>query len=127
MSSFRNEGSNDSYVVHRHARLDHHPLNRAVGARAGGEDIHGPDHIGLVGRPGRPAGAGEDGAVDNGVELKLADQLGQERLAGVGMNELGPLEADAGIDDIDPEDRLHTGRAARAASRDDRRGSPRHR
>ena len=44
--------------------------------------------------------------MDHRIQFQLADQLGQEGLPRIGVNELGPLEADARIGDVNAEDRL---------------------
>jgi hypothetical protein len=55
-------------------------------------------------------------AVDDGIEPERTNQLGDHRMPGVGVDELGPIQADGGVGDVDPEYRLDFRMRLQAAS-----------
>ena len=93
-------------AVHGDAGLDHHPLHGRGLARAGGQHVHGPDHVRLVQRPGTEGAVHRDRAVHDGVQLQLAHELVDDRVAGVRVHELGPAERHPGVGHVQPEDGL---------------------
>ena len=61
------------------AGFDDQPADRARRCRATDEDVHGPDHVGLMDRTVIVRRVHHHRQVDHGVDVKLADQLADHR------------------------------------------------
>jgi hypothetical protein len=92
-------------VVRR--RLEHDLAHGRVGPRAGGEDVHRPDHVDLVGRARRGGRRVDDQArVDHGVDLRGLHDPPQQRVLGADADELRPLQLQGRVVGRDAHDHL---------------------
>ena len=93
-------------VVERAGLEDELPHRRIL-ARAGGEDVHRPDHVVLVGGArGHPERVDDEPGVDDGVDLGRADDPLDQGVLVRDLHELGALELAARLAAVDPDDRL---------------------
>jgi hypothetical protein len=127
-SSVNSAGSRGRRAVDGGRRL-HDQLAHARRLLARGQQLHRPDDVDLLHR--RPAAGsqrrGDDVHVDDGVDLVLGDDLGDERVADVGAHELGAAELALHVrprrDGVDADDPLDRGVGLQDARRAGCRGS----
>ena len=73
--------------------LEHDLAHRRVAPGAGGEDVHRPDHVVLVGEArGRHQRVDDQAGVDDRVDLRGPDDPLQQRVLVRDLHVLGPLE-----------------------------------
>ncbi len=97
-------------AVHRRRRLHDEPA-QAGRLLARGEQLHRADDVELFhGRPAaRARGGGRDAHVDDRVDLRRRDHLGDDRVADVGADELRAAEVGARRDDVDADHSVDAG------------------
>ena len=109
-------------AVDRGRRLHDQALHRRR-LLARSEELHGADDVELLHRPattGR-AGRGDHAHVDDGVDVLLGEDLGDDGVADVGADEGDVPDVAARGDDVHPDDSLDgrvAGRGARESSSD---------
>src|SRR5262249_27715648 len=87
--------------------LEDELADRRVGPGAGGEDVHRPDHVVLVGRPRRGDDRVHDQpGVDDRVDLRGTDDPLDQRVLVRYADELGSLELAGRVLAVGPDDRL---------------------
>src|SRR5436190_1843932 len=88
--------------------LEHELAYRRFRAAARGQDVHGPDHVVLVGEARtRGRGVDDEPRVDHGVDLCRLHDAPEQRVLGAHAHEFGALELARGVLGVDADDHLH--------------------
>ena len=94
-------------AVEVRGRLEHHLAHRRVRPAAGGQDVHRPDHVVLVGDPLRGEhGVDDQPRVHHRVDVRGADDPAQQGVLVPDAHVLRAVELAGGVLGADADDRL---------------------